>query len=588
MRRKTDLVAALIGLLADPESVEAALAALREGEHAVLEAIYLLAASETMDERATQRALLAWYGPLAAKETAGYLDNLAAQALLFRERDPSDGAVRYRLPQAVSRCLSSLTKPLDSYPAQKPSTPPKRSAQKPSALTLLRAVSRMWEYVAEHKVRMDTPPAGLGESAQPMLAAAQRSRERTSLEARNIDYLVVDVPASPSLEESHLRALSGITGCDPDMLGFLLCLLLDLGLITQSGQYAQVNELAMERYRRYGEMQKLQALASAWLGATSWSELGLALERSPHVHLCLPGRDSILAAEELNGDLARIRQFVARLLSLLDLDRWYTLPGFLETIRQLCPDLSCILRVPASATLRWWLAPASPACPPELWDRSNWLQSYGRLFTELIEGPLAWFGGVNLAYEGSQLAAFQLTSLGKQLLGHYSQIASSNGDMRPLTVADDLTISMQLGRVETDAHDFLSRFAELAEAEADVFRYRVTPERLNEALEDGVRLEEILSFLERVSGSAVPDPARRTLEQWCAGYGSVRLYDGLTVIEFADDYALKELLNTTSLGEHVIHQLSPRLVVIEPQSVTQLMTEMVKKGYTPKIEETLP
>ncbi len=52
-----------------------------------------------------------------------------------------------------------------------------------------------------------------------------------------------------------------------------------------------------------------------------------------------------------------------------------------------------------------------------------------------------------------------------------------------------------------------------------------------------------------------------------------------------DDFALKELLTTTSLGQHIIQQLSPRLVVIAADSVAPLMAEMIRKGYTPKMEE---
>ena len=89
----------------------------------------------------------------------------------------------------------------------------------------------------------------------------------------------------------------------------------------------------------------------------------------------------------------------------------------------------------------------------------------------------------------------------------------------------------------------------------------------------------------RVSGAAVPESAKRTLSMWSESYGSVRLYDDLTIIEFADDYALRELLNTTSLADHMICQLSSRMVVIDSQAVDALMAEMIKKDYMPKLEE---
>ena len=51
------------------------------------------------------------------------------------------------------------------------------------------------------------------------------------------------------------------------------------------------------------------------------------------------------------------------------------------------------------------------------------------------------------------------------------------------TIADDLTISVQLGRVDAEIHDFLGQFTDLVEAESDIFRYRISPQQLNQALE---------------------------------------------------------------------------------------------------------
>ena len=57
----------------------------------------------------------------------------------------------------------------------------------------------------------------------------------------------------------------------------------------------------------------------------------------------------------------------------------------------------------------------------------------------------------------------------------------------------------------------------------------------------------------------------------------------LTVLELADDLALRELMANTDLRRHIIHQFSPRLVVVEDSAVDALVEELVKKGYTPKV-----
>jgi len=68
-----------------------------------------------------------------------------------------------------------------------------------------------------------------------------------------------------------------------------------------------------------------------------------------------------------------------------------------------------------------------------------------------------------------------------------------------------------------------------------------------------------------------------------ANYGRVHLYEQLTVLELADEFALRELLASTSLGKYVVHQFSPRVVILRDEGVEELVTEMVKKGYTPKV-----
>ena len=67
-------------------------------------------------------------------------------------------------------------------------------------------------------------------------------------------------------------------------------------------------------------------------------------------------------------------------------------------------------------------------------------------------------------------------------------------------------------------------------------------------------------------------------------YGRVRVYDALTVLELADDLALRELSANTSLAKHIVYQLSPRAVVLKEGAVEQLIEEMQERGYTPRVK----
>jgi len=588
--RKTELVAELVGLLADTENVLAAIAGLGRGEHATLQMIYLLAANDGIRKDRVQKALLAWYGPLLAKDTESYLRNLEANGLLFVDGASDPLRAEYRLPKAVASCLSSLAKPIATATEQELAGV--RVREMPAA-ELLQAIPRFWQYVKEHEVRVRSN-AGVEPQQNPEPATAPASLSQGYLpawiDAGQLDGLCYVSTIARwrmmELSERDRDALLGMTGSDPERLDFLYHLLLSIGLITRAGDTVSVNELAMDRYRRHGEIQQLQALMAAWLGMEQWSELGGVLRQQPRLRLrCLQTAD---LPTDLLRDLAAIRRFVTRTLSLLGDEQWHRWDSLLEAIWELCPDLSALHSTTPRELPAWWLGKSGADSPALIYERHHWMQCYGPLFAAFLAGPLHWLGSVSLAYDSSstQLVAFRLTSLGKYLLGRYPQTVAAKGDMRPLTVGDDLTISVQLGRVDAEVHDFLGQFSDLIDAEPDMFRYHVTPQRLNQAFESGIELKRIVSFLERVSGAVLPDGARAKLESYWRTYGAVRLYRHPTIIEFADDYALQELLNTTSLAEHMICQLSPRVVVIKSEAADLLRGEMIKKGYTPRTKES--
>jgi hypothetical protein len=65
--------------------------------------------------------------------------------------------------------------------------------------------------------------------------------------------------------------------------------------------------------------------------------------------------------------------------------------------------------------------------------------------------------------------------------------------------------------------------------------------------------------------------------------GMAILHENVVLIECTDDVALDELLAATPLAVHVIHQLSPRAVLVDPEYLDTVIQAMVQKGYTPRI-----
>jgi hypothetical protein len=61
------------------------------------------------------------------------------------------------------------------------------------------------------------------------------------------------------------------------------------------------------------------------------------------------------------------------------------------------------------------------------------------------------------------------------------------------------------------------------------------------------------------------------------------LHQKVALIECADDVALDELRAATPLPAHVIRQLSPRAVMVDPEYLGVVIQAMILKGYTPRI-----
>jgi hypothetical protein len=64
----------------------------------------------------------------------------------------------------------------------------------------------------------------------------------------------------------------------------------------------------------------------------------------------------------------------------------------------------------------------------------------------------------------------------------------------------------------------------------------------------------------------------------------ITMHRNVAVIECADDLAMEELMAATPLPAHAIRQLSPRVVLVDPDYVEPVIQAMTQKGYTPRIE----
>lgn len=104
------------------------------------------------------------------------------------------------------------------------------------------------------------------------------------------------------------------------------------------------------------------------------------------------------------------------------------------------------------------------------------------------------------------------------------------------------------------------------------------------ALQQGVTAAQVLMALTEVAGGTVPPAVMQQVNRWAAATDNLHLYDRLSVVEFADDFILPELLRVSGLRHYLVHIFSPRVIAVQPHQVPALVADLEARGYMPRVE----
>ena len=364
----------------------------------------------------------------------------------------------------------------------------------------------------------------------------------------------------------------------PQVAKWIAAFILGGKFLVQDGEYARVDSEQARLWRADSDEGHWRFLWLGWrAGAVAMTELRVATERASLVaQRSTYARD--FTPPDLLVEIANARNFIARLLTPLDPLTWYSFKSFAEYVRGLRPDF-----LHTTTTQDTWILAASKTqhrFDPN--NTQNWDSSYRAVLAAFLETTLRWLGVTEVAYEGKELAAFRITALGASMLsGGKISVANEPADPNapPITWVDDSTIRL---RATPEAAKAMSLIRSFADPGRESLAFRVTNASIARALERGVTIDEIADKMNE-AGAPLPDALRNRFDALAANYGRTHVYEGLTVIELTDDFALRELLASTSLSQFMVHQFSPRLVVVRDENVDEWMNEIVKKGYTPRI-----
>jgi hypothetical protein len=512
------------------------------------------------------------------------LVDLAERGLLLTFKQNS--LVYYVLPQAVRVCLPSRPGFIALYPEQKLDQLVVRERHATATIQSLHVV---WNYILErHPRRQEPPPRHPSEDQWPQLRGWNHLPEEVQAINRqrrspyNLYNVSMTVPAAPfRLRRGDLNALAEQSALSEQEIEFYYMLLEDLAAVTaQPGEVTSCRQDAFERILSLPPSTQMYAIIYTWISSQTWSEMDLLLRSTPEIRVRRNLMYASFTQEELYREWRAGRQTVLRFLSTLPEGQWTSADGFLKTVFEITPNL---LHTNTN-TATWWLE-SSRTRKQFGTTFEDWQDSVGRFVLAVIEGPLQWSGAVSLGYRGDKLVAIKVTPTGSFALQRRQTIVESEQAVPQEAVClhDDLTVTLVPGRVPTQVHDLLHFIGKLEEATPDRFVYHITAEGILLALEQGETIDSLLDRISTWCGSEIPDAWHAKMQAWSQNYGKLHVYDEITLIELADDYALQELISSTSLRRHIIHRFSPRLVAIQPDVVDELVQEMERRGYTPHV-----
>ncbi len=335
---------------------------------------------------------------------------------------------------------------------------------------------------------------------------------------------------------------------------FLQALLNTAGLLDAHGQPLP------EPTRTFLEASRGEALAflvRAWMQSDTLNELRLT-----------PG---LVFEGEWQNHPRQTRQTLLNLLSRLPQDTWWSLPAFTNAVREQHPDF----QRPAGDYDSWFVRLNNSS--EYLRGFASWEKVDGAMLRYFIHAILHWLGMVDLAAANSHEinTAFR-PSPWAAALWHGQPPEGLPAENQPLIVSKDGQVVIQ-ALTPRAARYQVARFCTLEDEKADRYIYRLTPESLQQAQSQGLRVTHVLSVLKRHSAAPLPPSLVEALERW-EKLGVQASFSRPILLTVGAPEILTALRRTRAV-RHLGPALSPTVVVVKPGGEAAVRAALTEIGY---------
>jgi hypothetical protein len=343
----------------------------------------------------------------------------------------------------------------------------------------------------------------------------------------------------------------------------MVALALDMGLATPNENALLKPVAATARtWLDASRPAQVRALVDAWLKSATFNELW-------HTPGLIPERAG------WSNDPALARKVVFRFLELVPLTDWWPVEELVDAVKEDEPDF----QRPGGDYESWYIRDAQTT--NYLRGFESWDQVDGAVLRFILTGPMHYLGLIDVA---SDEAACRLNAYGRALVpdgGEWPRggAASEGGPLR--VHADGL---IEVPRTTSRFERFqVARFT-MWERAADPFLYRVTADGIAIAKRQGLRADQIVTFLRRVVEGQLPDDLARQIEAWGkAAAGEPVTVSRLVVLRTPGPELMDMILNTPALRRYVGAQLGPTAVVVREGQWHDLAAALADAGIAAEV-----
>ncbi len=304
----------------------------------------------------------------------------------------------------------------------------------------------------------------------------------------------------------------------------------------------------------------LARLFQAWLNSEVFNDLRM-----------IPG---LVFEGEWQNKPSSSRMMVLERILALPQNTWWHLPTFIQGIKEQKPDF----QRPAGDYDSWYIRDEETG--NFLRGYENWDTVEGQLIQYLILGPMHWLGLIDLgssSLDGNAIA-FRLSVWSTSLLNNEPFVTQKGKERKAVITSDaHIHIHHHMSRL---ARYQIARFSVWDGEQDGTYFYHISPNSLERAREQGLKISHLFSLLQRY-GQTIPPKMESALGRW-EKYGTEAHLEPALILKVRSPEILAVLRGSRAarfLGE----PLGPTVVKVQPNSFEKVLAILAEIGYLGEI-----